>query len=64
GGEPEPETEKVTHYRMEFKRTVGLMPMEKNGDRNDGDVSEDQGQSEITPERQVEQAGEEHGLPF
>lgn len=42
GGQPKPEAEKLAHHRMQRKRMMRLMAMEKHRDGYDGDMRESQ----------------------
>ena len=42
GGQPQPEAEEVAHPGVQVQRPMGLSAVQKNGDGNDGNVSQDQ----------------------
>ena len=55
-GQPQPESEKMAGNRVQVKAAVGLGAMQKNGYGGDGDMRQQQGNNDIAPPRQINQA--------
>jgi len=51
GGHPQPETEEMTHDRMQVHSTVRLMAVQENGDTGDGNMGNNQGGGNVAPNR-------------
>ncbi len=57
GGQPQPEAEKVAGQRMQLERTVRLMAVQEDRDRDDGDVGERKRHHHVAPPGEIEQTG-------
>jgi hypothetical protein len=66
GRETQTKAEKVTYRRMQRQGAMCLVPMQKNRNRGDGEMSQRKRDPEVAPERQVDKTIEEHSesLPF
>ena len=56
GGQPQPETEEMTHQRMQVERAVRRVPVQIDRDGCDGNVGHRQRGGHIAPPWEIEQA--------
>jgi hypothetical protein len=62
GGKPQPEAKEMAGHRMQLQRTMGLVAVQEDGDRGNGDVRERQRHQHGTPPWKIENSGEQDGL--
>src|SRR5207244_2752241 len=53
GRQPQPQSKEMAHDRMQLEHAMRLMPVQEHGDRDNGDVSQDECRDGVTPPRKV-----------
>ena len=65
GGQPQPESKAVSGDRMQGERSMRLTTVQKNRDRDNGEVRQHQSQGQVAPPREPQQTGGDvHGENF